>query len=55
MDFNPHVTHFEEIEMEKINALKAEKGLSPLSLVSQAFVEALQIFPIFNSSLIEKR
>ena len=50
----PHVTHFEEIEMERINALKAEKGLSPLSLVCQAFVETLQIFPIFNSSLIDK-
>ena len=50
----PHVTHFEEIEMERINALKLEKGLSPLSLVCQAFVETLQIFPIFNSSLIEK-
>ena len=50
----PHVTHFEEIEMERINALKVEKGLSPLSLVCQAFVETLQIFPIFNSSLVEK-
>ena len=40
--------------MERINALKIEKGLSPLSLVCQAFVETLQIFPIFNSSLIEK-
>jgi len=50
----PHVTHFEEIEMERINALKSGKGLSPLSVVCQAFVETLQIFPIFNSSLIEK-
>ena len=50
----PHVTHFEEIEMERINALKVKKGLSPLSLVCKAFVETLQIFPIFNSSLVEK-
>lgn len=50
----PHVTHFEEIEMEAINTLKMKEGLSPLSIVSKAFTEALQYFPIFNSSLIEK-
>jgi len=50
----PHVTHFEEIEMERMNAMKVEKRLSPLSLVCQAFVKTLQIFPIFNSSLVEK-
>ncbi len=49
----PHVTHFEEIEMTNINILKKNKGLSPLSLVAQCFVAALQDFPIFNSSLIE--
>ena len=50
----PHVTHFEEIEMTNINILKKNKGLSPLSLIAQCFVAALQDFPIFNSSLIKE-
>ena len=54
MDFDSSCYTFRRNRNGKNQCFENKKGLSPLSLVCQAFVETLQIFPIFNSSLIEK-
>tara|TARA_A100001037_G_scaffold87715_1_gene79590 strand:- start:1698 stop:2867 length:1170 start_codon:yes stop_codon:yes gene_type:complete len=49
----PHVTHFDEINMSKINRAKEKNNANPLAFMIKALAEALKEFPIFNSSLIE--
>jgi len=49
----PHVTHFDEINMSKINRAKEKNDANPLAFMVKALAEALKEFPIFNSSLIE--
>ena len=48
----PHVTHYEEVNMENINKISKSKMLTPLSIISESFIKAVSEFPIFNSSLI---
>ena len=54
----PHVTHFEEIDITKIekqrNALSNENKvkITPLAYIVFFIVECLKEFPIFNSSLV---
>ena len=49
----PHVTHFDEINMSKINRAKEKNNVNPLAFMIKALSETLKEFPIFNSSLIE--
>jgi len=49
----PHVTHFDEINMSKINRAKEKNNANPLAFMIKALAETLKEFPIFNSSLIE--
>ena len=49
----PHVTHFDEINMSKINRSKEKNNANPLAFMVKALSETLKEFPIFNSSLIE--
>ena len=49
----PHVTHFDEINMSKINRAKEKNNANPLAFMIRALSETLKEFPIFNSSLIE--
>ena len=49
----PHVTHFDEINMSKINRAKEKNNANPLAFMVKALSETLKEFPIFNSSLIE--
>ena len=49
----PHVTHFDEINMSKINRAKEKNNVNPLAFMIKALAETLKEFPIFNSSLIE--
>tara|TARA_B100000965_G_scaffold370453_1_gene358569 strand:+ start:167 stop:1333 length:1167 start_codon:yes stop_codon:yes gene_type:complete len=49
----PHVTHFDEINMSKINRAREEINVNPLVFMVKALTEALKEFPVFNSSLIE--
>ena len=49
----PHVTHFDEINMSKINRAKEKNNANPLAFMIKALSETLKEFPIFNSSLIE--
>lgn len=48
----PHVTHFEEAEMTRINALREVKNLSPLAFFIKVASTSLRKFKIFNSSLL---
>ena len=49
----PHVTHFDEINMSKINRVRKKINVNPLAFMVKALSAALKEFPIFNSSLIE--
>ena len=49
----PHVTHFDEINMSKINRVREKMNVNPLVFMVKALAETLREFPIFNSSLIE--
>ena len=49
----PHVTHFDEINMSKINRARKKINVNPLAFMVKALSAALKEFPIFNSSLIE--
>ncbi len=48
----PHVTHFDEINMSKINRTREKINVNPLVFMVKTLAEALKEFPIFNSSLI---
>ena len=52
-DSIPHVTHFDEINMSKINRIKNDIKASPLVFMVKALTMALKKYPIFNSSLLE--
>ena len=52
-DSIPHVTHFDEINMSKINRIKNDIKASPLVFMVKALTKALKKYPIFNSSLLE--
>ena len=49
----PHVTHFDEINMSKINRVKEKNNVNPLAFMIKAVSETLKEFSIFNSSLID--
>lgn len=56
----PHVTHFEEIDITKIEEQRSELNktssikISPLAYIVKATCAALEEFPIMNSSLIDE-
>ena len=49
----PHVSHFEEINMTRINSLRENLNISPLCFFIKAITIALEKFPKFNSSLLK--
>ncbi len=49
----PHVTHFEEIDISKINNLRKVSKLSPLSYIVKCIANNLLEFREFNSSLLQ--
>ena len=49
----PHVSHFEEINMTRINSLRENLNISPLCFFIKAITIALEEFPKFNSSLLK--
>lgn len=49
----PHVTHFEEAEITKINSIRASEKASPLAYFIKVISKALENHKIFNSSLLE--
>lgn len=50
----PHVTHFEDVEMTSMLDFKKSKKVSVLTIVINSISKALERFPLFNSSLLEK-
>ena len=49
----PHVTHFEEIDLSKINELRNVSKLSPLSYLVKCIANNLLEFKEFNASLLQ--
>lgn len=49
----PHVTHFEEIDLSKINKLRNVSKLSPLSYLVKCIANNLLKFKEFNASLLQ--
>lgn len=49
----PHVTHFEEIDLSKINELRNVSKLSPLSYLVKCIANNLLKFKEFNASLLQ--
>ena len=49
----PHVTHFEEIDLSKINKLRNVSKLSPLSYLVKCIANNLLEFKEFNASLLQ--
>ena len=49
----PHVTHFEEAEITKINLIRSSEKASPLAYFVKVISKALENHKIFNSSLLD--